>query len=33
MVRVFTLQMIPLIVEHCCDVVERKGIETVGVYR
>ena len=25
--------MIPLIVEHCCDVVERKGLETVGVYR
>lgn len=26
-------KMIPLIVEHCCNVVERKGLETVGVYR
>ena len=29
----FILQMIPLIVEHCCEVVERKGLESVGVYR
>ena len=29
----YSLQFVPLIVEHCCDVVERKGLETVGVYR
>ncbi|PFX24563.1 rho GTPase-activating protein 21-A-like isoform X2 [Stylophora pistillata] len=26
-------KFVPLIVEHCCEVVEKKGLETVGVYR
>lgn len=28
-----TNKMVPLIMQHCCNVVERKGLETVGVYR
>ncbi|KXJ28295.1 rho GTPase-activating protein 21 [Exaiptasia diaphana] len=27
------IKCVPVLVEHCCDVIDKKGIECVGVYR